>query len=146
MKKSISAKQTREILKTQWPELKYIWGFDKRFTLFSSAEIENILKEVTEIINEVSEKYFGKKMIFSDEKFDCDDFALVTNAFVKLQIAAMELLHNGAIGEVSMIYPTKVIHNQNIFITDDLKVKLYEPQAAKIIEPGQGESIFYVRM
>ena len=146
MKKSISAKQTREILKTQWPELKHIWGFDKRFTLFSSAEIENILKEVTEIINEVSEKYFEKKMIFSDEKFDCDDFALVTNAFVKLKIATMELLHNGAIGEASMIHPIKGIHNQNIFVTDDLKVKLYEPQAAKIIEPGQGESIFYVRM
>lgn len=85
-------------------------------------------------------------MIFSDEKFDCDDFALVTNAFVKLKIAAMELLHNGAIGEASMIHPIKGIHNQNIFITDDLKVKLYEPQADQIIEPGQGESIFYVRM
>ena len=71
---------------------------------------------------------------------------LVMNAFMKLKIASMKLPYNCAFGEASMMHLTKGIHNQNIFITDDLKIKLYEPQTSKIVDPGQKESVFYVRI
>ena len=136
MIKIIATKQIREILRTQWPGLQHIWIFDKRLILLPLNQIKTILDSI----------YKKHRYQFQDETFDCDDFALVMNAYMKIEIASMNLSHNGAFGEASMIHSTMGIHNQNIFITDDLKVKLYEPQSDRTIEPGQGETIFYVRM
>jgi len=132
--KTITADKAREILKQKFPGLKHIWIFDRRLVLLPDKQVEEVLKEI-----EVYKKQF------KDQLFDCDDFALVANAFVKLRIAERNLPYNWAFGEVSLVNPERGTHNQNIFITEDFKAKLYEPQNSEITLPG-GEIVFYVRI
>ena len=133
--KIVTTSKIRKILKKQWKQLKHIWIFDRKLVLLSSEQINSILKGID----------IYKKQ-FKNELFDCDDFALVTNAFVKLKVAELQFPHNWAFGEVSMMHPEIGIHNQNIFITEDFEIKLFEPQANKIILPNKGEIVFYVRI
>ena len=132
---TITAKEVREMLMDLWPQLRHIWIFDRRLTLIPFLKAKEILDEST-IRNE----------IFKNEVFDCDDFALVTNAMVKLETAKLKLKYPWAFGEAAMIQTDLTIHNQNILITEDLRVKLYEPQTGEFFEPGEGENLFYVRM
>ena len=132
---AITAKEVREMLTGLWPQLRHIWIFDRRLTLVPFSEIKDLLQN-SAIRNE----------IFKEELFDCDDFALVTNAMVKLETAKLKLKYPWAFGEAAMIQTDLIIHNQNILITDDLRVKLYEPQTGEFFEPGEGENLFYVRM
>ena len=131
----IAAKEVREILTGLWPQLRHIWIFDRRLTLVTFSKAKEILQK-SAIHNE----------IFKDELFDCDDFALVINARIKMETAKLKLKYPWAFGEAAMIQADLIIHNQNILITDNLCVKLYEPQTGAFIEPGQGENLFYVRM
>jgi len=133
--KIVATSKVREILKKQYKQLKHIWIFDKKLVLLPSGQIDSILKGI--------DVY---KRQFKDELFDCDDFALVTNAFVKLKVASLQFPHNWAFGECSLMYSDGEIHNQNIFISENLEVRLFEPQTNKIILPGKGETVFYVRM
>ena len=133
---TITAKQTREILRKRWPDLKHIWIFDRRLTL-------PILQNVQQALNDVQ----GWPGRFYHELFDCDDYALVTHALIKGWVASRDKkpTYNWAFGECSMDSPDLGIHNQNIFITDDHKVWFYDPQNRQMIEP-KNEKTFYVRM
>ena len=129
----ITASKIREVLQCQWPNLKHIWIFDRKLELLTQEQSEEILQGITVY-----------KKQFKDELFDCDDFALVAHAFVKLKSAELLLPNSWAFGEVSLFYPQKGIHNQNIYITEDLKVKLFEPQTNITTNPNQ-EIAFYAR-
>lgn len=133
--KIITADKLCEILIGQWPQLEHIWRFDKKFVVLPNKQVDEILKGIDVYKNQ-----------FKNELFDCDDFALVVNAFVKLEVAKLSLPHNLAFGEAAMMHPRIGVHNQNVFITEDFEVKLFEPQANKIILPGKGEIVFYVRI
>jgi len=132
--KTITASKAREILKKQWSKLKHIWIFDRKLVLLPPKQIADVLKGI-----EVHKKQFKEQL------FDCDDFALVSNAFVKLKVAELNFPYNWAFGEVFLVDPERGTHNQNIFITEDFKVMLYEPQNNEIIIPTE-EIVFYVRI
>ena len=131
---TITSNKLCEVLQKQWPQLEHIWRFDKKFILLSDSDVEGIQKNI-----EVHKKQY------KSDVFECEEFALITHAAVVLQTLGLGLLYNRAFGECSLIHPTKGVHNQNIFITEDLKVKLYEPQNQEITLPN-GEIVFYVRM
>lgn len=131
---TISAQKIRELLKVQFPELRHIWIFDKRFVLLSRARVDDILEGVDAFKN-----------TYKDELFDCDDFALVANAFVKLKSVELGLPNSWAFGEVSLVHPEKGVHNQNIYITEDFKIKLFEPQNNQSTDHNN-ETVFYVRI
>ena len=137
--KEVSAKTVRDILRKQWPELKYVWVFDRRVSLLSYADAENILDNLQ-----------GFAQRFEYELFDCDDFSLVTNAFVKLKIASERetYKYNWAFGEVmgTTHLPGQGVHIQNLFITDDEKVFYYEPQLRQIQRPDPHDSAYFVRI
>lgn len=132
--KIITAKKAREILRKQWPQLKHIWIFERKIILLSDDDIAGILENI-----EVHKKQY------KSDVFECEEFALVTHSDVVLQTLGLGLPYNRAFGEAAMIHPTIGIHNQNIFITEDEEIRLFEPQANKIILP-KGEIVFYVRM
>jgi len=132
--KIVSAREVRKILRKQWPQLKHIWIFDRKLILLPQEKIDFILKGISVY-----------KQQFKDELFDCDDYALVANAFIKLEVAKLKLDHNCVFGEAAMVHPEIGIHNQNVYITEDFKIKLFEPQANKTILPN-GETVFYVRI
>ena len=132
--KTITADKARKILRKQYPQLKHIWIFDKKLVVLSDEQVDKILQGIS-----VYEQRFKVEL------FDCDDFALVANAFVKLETSQAALSHPWAFGECSFVHPERGAHNQNIFITEGLKVKLYEPQNQEITLPD-GEIVFYVRM
>ena len=133
----ISAKKVRGILRKQWPALKYVWVFDRRLSLLSYTDAENLLKNLR-----------GFTQRFEYELFDCDDFSLVTNAFVKLRIAKQHetYRYNWAFGEVMGEQYGVGVHMQNLFITDDEEVFYYDPQLRQIQRPDPHDSAFFVRI
>ena len=132
--KIITAKEIRKILRRQWPKLRHIWIFDKKLVVLPDNQV-NIILEGIDVY----------KQQFKNELFDCDDFALVANAFVKIKGSELCLSYSWAFGEASIYYPEKGIHNQNIFITEDFEIRLFEPQKNEITLPDN-ETVFYVRI
>ena len=98
-----------------------------------------------EQVDEILKAIDAYKNQYKSDVFECEEFALVAHAFVKLKTSELNLPYNWTFGECSLVHPRKGAHNQNIFITEDLKVKLYEPQNQEITLPD-GEIVFYVRM
>ena len=135
--KEVSAEKVRNILRQQWPELKYVWVFDRRVSLLSCTAAENLLDNLQ-----------GFAQRFEYELFDCDDFSLVANAFVKLKIASERetYKYNWAFGEVMGEQPGVGVHIQNLFITDDEEVFYYEPQLRQIQRPDPNDKAFFVRI
>lgn len=150
--KTITTSLVRKILKNRFSGLRHIWIFDRKLALLPDEQAEEVLKRAErhkKQLEEILRKEFEaskKALQFKDQLFDCDEYAVIALAFVKLEIAMLDLSHTWAFGEISLVAPEKGVHNQNFFITEDLKVKLYEPQANKIILPSKGETVFYVRI
>lgn len=135
--KEVSAEKVRDILRKQWPELKYVWVFDRRLSLLLYEDAENILDNLQ-----------GSAQRFEYELFDCDDFSLVAHAFVKLKIASERetYKYNWAFGEMMGEQYGVGVHIQNLFITDDEKVFYYEPQLRQIQRPDPHDSAIFVRI
>jgi len=168
--KIVATNKVREILEKQYSQLKHIWVFDKKLILLPGEQAKEILISIapqkiafvmallkaTEIkdseenkkkqLAEILKKADAYNQPFKDQLFDCDDYGLVANAFVKLKVAELNFSYNWAFGECSLINSNGDVHNQNIFITENLEVRLFEPQANQIILPRKGETVFYVRM
>jgi len=142
--KIVATNKVREILEKQYSQLKHIWVFDKKLILLPGEQAKEILISIApQKIAFVADAY---NQPFKDQLFDCDDYGLVANAFVKLKVAELNFSYNWAFGECSLINSNGDVHNQNIFITENLEVRLFEPQANQIILPRKGETVFYVRM
>jgi len=165
---TITADKAREILTKQYPPLKHNWVFDRKLLLLPDKQAESILMSVTpqkialamallkatEIKNieekkeqlfKILEKPETYNQQFKDQAFDCDDFGLVTNAFVKLKVAELNLPYNWAFAESSLVIPGRGIHNKNIYIRENYSLILYEPQNQEFTLPN-GEIVFYTRM
>lgn len=131
--KVITAKETRKILRKQYPKLRHIWIFSRKVVLCSDDNIDLLLKKI--------EAY---KCKFKKKVFECEAFALVANAEVKKIIAKLDVPYPLTFGEAAMVYPKRGIHNMNIFITEKYEIRLFEPQTNIITRPN-GETVFYVR-
>jgi len=134
--KEASAKEVRAILEKKWPELKQIWLFDRKYMLITVIEVEQILSSLNDMPR------------FRYELFDCDDFALVTHAFVKQKFAGEnKYKYNAAFGEVMFYEPVGGIHVANLFITEDETIWFYDAQLKQMETPLIPlHDVYFVRM
>ena len=132
--KVIKTKKIRKILRKQYPKLKHIWIFERKLILLPDEKVNEILNNLT-----------TRNYQFKSRLFECDAFAIVANAEVKIKIAELEMPYSWAFGQASMAYPKKGIHNMNIFITENFEIRLFEPQTNIITNPNN-EVVFYVRV
>jgi hypothetical protein len=99
-------------------------------------EFKNYLKKIEPIEQE-----------FHPDKFDCDDFALIMSAHIKLVVAAQNLLPHGlAFGEIVVRNSLSgSVHQLNVLIHDVLTFSFFEPQG-KIFVDGKNYKPFFVRI
>jgi hypothetical protein len=129
----IHSSELRTIIKKQWPELLHVWLFDQTY---AAVDVETFLNYYSKI-EEMPE--------FDFNKFDCDDFSLLTHARIKL-IASKDLPHSIAFGEITVRREDiGDVHNLNVLISDDSKALLYEPQGEIFID-GANMKPFFLRM
>jgi len=131
--KVISAIKINNILREKWPGLKYIWNFDRKLMLLPIIEMKQIFDDLHEMPR------------FRYEVFDCDDFALVAHAFVKLTIGKKkEYKYNVAFGEALIQSPGEGTHVLNLFIADDETIWFFDAQLTQI-ETNYFCEVLYVR-
>lgn len=122
--KLITCQVIRDSLKSNLKLVKKnrIWLFDKNYCAIGKNEFEDLRKEIEPI-----------NMQFKTELFDCEDFAHVTSAFIKLK-AANKYPKGVAFGEVTTRNnQTKEIHTLNFLITENEKAYYFEPQTMEFI-------------
>lgn len=132
----ITCQQIRDALKFKLKLVKKdrIWLFDKNFCALNEEEFKKLLDEVK-----------WAKVPFVRELFDCEDFAHVTSAFIKLK-AAKKYEKGVAFGEITVRHSlTKQIHTLNFLVTEDLEAHYFEPQA-EIFVNGKNYEPFYARI
>lgn len=130
----IPAKEARKILREQYPKLKHIWIFGRKLILLPYEKVYEILGSLTTYENK-----------FKKGSFECEAFSILAHSEVKIKIASLDLPFSWAFGHASMAYPKKGIHNMNIFITEDHKVRLFEPQTNMIARPND-ETVFFMEI
>lgn len=149
--KIISYLKVRELLRSELGLIKRgrIWLFDSQYTTLSKEEFSEILSEV-DYIKTLLNKYYPN---FTEELFDCEDYAHVYSSFVKLVAASdlgtMPKYEKGiAFGEISVessMISDPAVHTLNFLITDDEKAFYFEPQANKFVE-GLSYKPLYARI
>lgn len=136
--KLITHQQIRDALKYQLRLIKpnRVWLFDSDYCALSEDEFDDLVKEIEPV-----------NMQFKVELFDCEDFAHVTSAFIKLK-AAVKYPKGVAFGEITTRHLiTKEIHTLNFVCFEDGTVRYYEPQGQVFIDNGASYyEPFYARI
>ena len=131
--KEVSTIKINEILREKWVGLNFIWNFDRKLILLPVIKMKQILDDLHEMPR------------FRYEVFDCDDFALITHAFVKLSIGKnKDYKYNVAFGEALIRSPGEGTHVLNLFIADDESIWFFDAQL-KQIETNYFCEVLYVR-
>ena len=135
--KKITCQQIRDALKFKLKLVKpnRIWLFDKHYCAVNKDEFKDILKEVEPI-----------KVKYQAELFDCEDYAHVLSAFVKLK-AASSYSYGIAFGEITG-RDTLLgnIHTLNFLITESEEAFYFEPMDMEFVEEKDKYSPFYARI
>jgi len=133
----LSSGEVRNKLKTSCPKSKFIWLVDQSFYTFES---ENKLGELLTKSSIADEE-------FVQNKFDCDDFALILHANVKRQGRELDGNSNYAFGEafVSKRSGIKEPHNLNICLIGN-DTYLVEPQTNEFWKIGKGDTPLLIKM
>jgi len=144
--KIISSKKVRKIFKEMWPmfeRLDEIWLTDKRYYCPTLKRVEEAVKKCGVI-----------QRIPKDEAFDCDDFALVANALVRLYFIDHEWNKDGkrwypiAFGEAigTKWNGWEDVHSANICICEE-GVMLIEPQHGTIWKANsKNDNLFFIKV
>ena len=133
--KKITCQDIRDALKFKLNLIKpnRIWLFDKHYCAVNKDEFEDILKDIEPI-----------RVEYKTELFDCEDYAHVISAFVKLK-AASSYPFGIAFGEITgrdSVFGN--IHTLNFLITEDKNAIYFEPMDMKFIEDKYDP--FYARI
>ena len=132
--KLVTFEQIKNIIKNQHPDARNIWCFDSQYSAPSLEEFNKTIEKVEPITIQ-----------FQEELFDCEDYALVMSAFVKMK-AVSQFPKSISFGEVTTKNTlTGEIHTLNILITEDEEVLYFEPQG-KVFVDGQNYEPFFVRI
>ncbi|MDR0218723.1 MAG: lectin MOA-related protein [Enterobacteriaceae bacterium] len=117
------------ILMSIWPKINFppIISDDKKYLTMT----EDILKR---IYNDSGLKYY----IWTEDVFDCDDFSHIYKGQACKDAYAQSEDYGYAIG-IILGKKGKEIHATNVFVDRYLHVKIYEPQAGKIIDAKDWE-------
>lgn len=105
---------------------------DRKYKKPTRTEVEKLLRET----------YF-EDYEWTKEVFDCDDFAVILNAFVKQNRYKEGAKLPWAFGEA---WVKGGEHAVNIVITSDNKILLIEPQADKIWEASEKDEIVFIKI
>ena len=131
--KNLTANRIRKILKKKWPKLKYVWLFNSNYT---AIDIETF-KDVILNLQPIEQK-------FDSKKFDCDKFALVTQALVSLVTAKDSSIdYDIAFGQIVIKHKiSKEIHAINVLIDSNEKIHLMEPQGRHFVDGVNMKPLF----
>ena len=138
----ISSNDIRTALRGIWPKLQFIW-------LPDTIYIKPTIKEIEDLI--IKSGVF--KLRFNGELMDCDDYALLENAYVKRNridisdnLPANESYHF-AFGEAfgSMVRGLDTPHTLNICIAQE-GIFLIEPQTCEYWQPTINDNILIIKM
>jgi hypothetical protein len=137
--KLISCQQIRDALKFKLKLVKEnrIWLFDKHYCALSKEEFDELRKTVEPITAE-----------YKAELFDCEDFAHVMSAFIKLTALAVHNVYvkGIAFGEITIRHTvSKEIHTLNFLVTEDKEAFYFEPQS-QIFVNGKNYEPIYARI
>lgn len=133
--KLINHKQVRVILEAHYPDLRHVWLFDKEYCAVGKEEFENNILPAVNVITTQ----------FKDELFDCDDYAHVTSAFVKLVVAKL-YPKSATFGEIAIKHAiSKEVHSLNFLVTEDDGFHYFEPQG-RIFVNGKNYKPFFVKV
>jgi hypothetical protein len=135
--KLISCQKIRDALQFQHglDGRERVWLFDKHFCGLSKVEFEELLKELNPI-----------NAVFKEELFDCEDFAHVLSAMVKLTALKKRYERGIAFGEITIRHlVTNNIHSLNFLVTEDLEALYFEPQGRLFVN-GKNYKPFYARI
>ena len=112
-----------------------VWLFDKHFCAISKDEFDELLDSINPMLPQ-----------FEEELFDCEDFAHVLSALVKVKAREKKYDYGVAFGEITTRHNlTKEIHTLNFLVTDNLDAFYYEPQAYQFVN-GENYEPFYARI
>jgi len=133
----VSSGEARNRLETSCQKAKFIWLVDNSFYAFESENELGDLLTKTSIADED----------FVQNKFDCDDFALLLHANVKRQGRELNGNSNYACGEtfVSKRSGIKEPHNLNICLVGN-DTYLVEPQTNEFWKIGKGDTPLLIKM
>ena len=135
--KLLTSRDVRDCLKLHWqmPVEARLWLFDTTYCGISVQKFEDIVRQLAPI-----------EAQFAAELFDCEDFAHVFSALVKLQVTGMHYPKGIAFGEVTVRHTiAKEVHTLNFLIDDKLRPHYYEPQG-KLFVNGENFKPFYARI
>jgi hypothetical protein len=130
------SRRIRQSLKDVWPELQFIWLFDRRYICPTHDELIKVIDKVW-----TRQKSRG-------ELVDCDEQALFLHSDVKKHLAKTDTDYTWAFGEVALTmsngWPGP--HSQNICVTKE-GIYLIEPQTKEIWKAHKrDDEPYWVRM
>ena len=133
----IKASEIREIIKAQWPDIQFVWMQDRFYDKPSIKGIEGLL-----ISSGVA------KLRPDGELMDCDDYALLANAYIKkfcidTPTAKFQVSFGEAFG--TRFRGVDNIHTLNICLAQE-GLFLIEPQTYEYWQPSKKDSILIVKM
>lgn len=131
----ILASELREVLRAQFPALRFIWCFDRRYYLPTTAQLKEAIKTAAAALP-TGEEYRG-------EASDCDEFALFTHAAIKRVVVA-EAPTSWAYGECSYFEAFGGVHNACILVASDHAVYLHEPRTGEVYR-ATDQNVYWVR-
>ena len=134
-----------EIIHGVWPDL--VDGHQKPGNIYIPDN--NFILLPLETITEILRSTWFDQYKYIIEKFDCDDFALILNAFMKQESLKRESEYPYAFGEVwsTMLKGKKTSHAINLVVTDDEVVRLIEPQNDRMWEAdSEKDHVHYLRI
>lgn len=146
--KILSSKKIREELKKMWPifsRLDEIWLTDKNYYCPPISLVDEAIKN-TNVANKTPK----------DEAFDCDDFALLSNAMVRLYFIEKEYNKNK---KTNRWYPIAYgeaigtkwnawddVHSGNICIAEE-GIILIEPQHSTLWKANPNDdNLFFIKI
>jgi len=137
----ITSSDIRTILRKVWPEIQFIWLQDKTY-------VKPLIKDIEDLV--IKSEIF--KLRFNGELMDCDDYALLENAYVKRRridisdsLSANDSFHvtfGEAFGDSIKGLEN---HTLNICIAQE-GVFLIEPQTCESWQPTKNDNILIVKM
>ncbi len=138
----IAASDIRTLLRTIWPDIQFIWMQDRIYVKPSINQVEGFL--VDSGVN---------KLRSNGELMDCDDYALLLNAYIKrTRIDEADDLppednFHFSFGEAfgPIVRGVETPHTLNICVAQE-GVFLIEPQTYDYWQPTTNDSILIVKM
>jgi hypothetical protein len=113
---------------------------DVNYYALSMEDWKRVLDVAFRVRQRIFEKLTSYEEYYNLESYDCDDFALLTNAIIILIAKYLKLNYQLAFG-----IAWSDTHAFNIFITSDNQIYIYEPQNGSIYSYPTTLEEYYIK-